>query len=69
MDELALGGEVFLRSRELVRWLGENGFDPARSKLDAPLWWWLSPIYSGLGPLPKCWREGIPQRPDLKGDK
>ena len=18
------------------------------------LWWWLSPIYSGLGPLPKC---------------
>ena len=27
-----------------------------------------SPIYSGLGPLPKYEREGIPQWPDLKGD-
>ena len=28
-----------------------------------------SSIYSGLGPLPpKCRREGIPQRPNLKGD-
>ena len=28
-----------------------------------------SPIYSGLGPLPKCWWEGIPQWPDMKGDR
>ena len=28
-----------------------------------------SPIYSGLGPLPKYEREGIPQQRDLKGDK
>ena len=53
---------MFLSSRELVRWSGENESDPL-------LWWWLSPIYSGLGPLPKCWREEIPQWPDLKGDK
>ena len=33
------------------------------------LWWWLSPIYSRLGPLPKYEWEGIPQRQDLKGDK
>ena len=62
MDEMSLGGDVFLSLRELVWWSGENLSDP-------PLWWWLSPIYSGLGPLPKCWREGITQRPDLKGDK
>ena len=61
MDELASGAEVFLSSRELVRGSGENG--------SSPLWWWLSPIYSGLGPLPKCWREGIPQWPDLNGDR
>ena len=34
----------------------------------SPLWWWLSPIYSGLGPLPKYEWEGIPQRQDLKGE-
>lgn len=28
-----------------------------------------NPTYSGLGPLPKYEREGIPQWPDLKGDK
>ena len=28
-----------------------------------------SPIYSGLGTLPKYEREGITQRPNLKGDK
>ena len=65
MDELASGGEVFLGSRELVRLSGESGSDLSVS----PLWWWLSPIYSGLFPLPKCWQEGIPQRPDLKGAK
>ena len=65
MDELASGGEVFLSSIELVRWLDEKGSD----LFVPPLWWWLSPIYIGLGPLPKCWREGIPQRPDLKGNK
>ena len=27
-----------------------------------------STLYSGLGPLSKYEREGIPQRPDLKGD-
>ena len=27
-----------------------------------------SPIYRGPGPLPKCTREGIQQRPNLKGD-
>ena len=43
MDEVASRGEVFLSSRELVG-----------CELDAPLWWWLSPIYSGHGPLPKC---------------
>ena len=53
---------MFLSLRELVRWSDENGSDPH-------LWWWLSPIYSGLGPLPKYWREGIPQWSDLKGDK
>ena len=40
----------------------------ARVRMDlSPLWWWLSPIYSGLGPLPKYEREGIPQWRDLKG--
>jgi hypothetical protein len=35
-----------------------------------PLWWWLTYIYSVLGPLPlKLRREGIAQRPILKGDK
>ena len=29
----------------------------------------VSPIYSGLGPLPKYEREGIPQWMDLKGDE
>ena len=24
------------------------------SLIRPPLWWWLSPIYNGLGPLPKC---------------
>ena len=27
-----------------------------------------SPIYRGSGPLPKCRRESIPQRPSLKRD-
>ena len=57
-DEQASGGEVFLS------WCG------ARVGMDLSLLWlWLSPIYSGLGPLPKYEREGIPQRRDLKGDK
>ena len=40
---------MFLCSSELVsvrmEWILSGLF---------PLWWWLSPIYSGLGPLPKC---------------
>ena len=61
VDEVALGGEVFLSSRELV-WC-----ELVRLVLFSMAV--ASPIYSGLGPLPKCWREGIPQRPDLKGAK
>ena len=61
---------MFLSSRELVRWLDENGSDLSIMFVPfvPPLWWWLCLIYSGLCPLPKCWREGIPQQPDLKGD-
>ena len=62
MDELASGGEVFLGSRELV-WCELVPLVFPRSKVVA------SPIYSGLGPLPKCWREGIQRWLDLKGDK
>ena len=61
MDELASGGEVFLSSRELV-WCELVPFVLLSMVV-------ASPIYSGLGSLPKCWREGIPQWPDLKGDK
>ena len=57
MDELASGGEVFLSWCVLkLEWIS----------LPMVV---ASPIYSGLGPLPKYEREGIPQRWDLKGDK
>ena len=50
-DEQALGGEVFLS------WCGG-----LLVLVSVPLLgWWLSPIYSGLGTLPKYEREGIPQ--------
>ena len=42
--------------------------DEGLDGLDTPLWWWLGYIYSDLGPLPKMKGEGIPQRPNLKGD-
>ena len=62
MDEQASGGEVFLS------WCGT--LLALISVLLGPfLWWWLGPIYSVLGPLPKYELEGIPQRRDLKGDK
>ena len=57
MDEQASGGEVFLS------WCGVCWFYLFSSMVVA------SPIYSGLGPLPKYEREGIPQRLDLEGDK
>ena len=59
MDEQASGGEVFLS------WCG------GRVRMDPlfPTMVVASPIYSGLGPLPKYEREGIPQRRYLKGDK
>ena len=52
---------MFLSSRELV-WC-----EPVRLILSSMVV--ASPIYSGLGPISKCWWDGIPQRPDLKGDK
>ena len=61
MDEQSLGGEVFLVWCMLAL-LVLILFCPLSMVV-------ASPIYSGLGPLPKYEREGIPQRPDLKGDK
>ena len=66
---------MFLSSDELVRWCVWNrsiyflllgGMDPVQDEMPPTVV--ASPIYSGLGLLPKCRREGIPQRPILKGE-
>ena len=57
---------------ELVQWLGGLARALGSDELVArpPLRWELVPLYRGHGPLPLSHRrEGIPQRPNLKGDK
>ena len=63
MGEQASGGEMFLSWCGVLLVLGFSLGSVVLSMVVA------SPIYSGLGPLPKYEREGIPQRRDLKGDK
>ena len=68
-DEQLQGKNSLLRRGALV--LGElvcvsgpnDPFDPSPSPTMV-----ASPIYRGPGPVPKCRREGIQQRPNSKGD-
>ena len=46
-------------------WWGED--DLQDSDPDPPLWWWLSPIYSGIGPLPKMKAGRVPTTAKFEG--